>query len=214
MPKARRVQTVKTSKKESSKRNENDSYLTPQPLADAICARLKKDVASTPGLIIEPSAGTGSFIRAARKVWGTDPEVHAIEINGRHRSQCESSGATRFHHGDWVETLQAWQPLGAVLVVGNPPFSLASEHIFASLEYLFPGSIVAFYLKMNFFGGAKREKHLWSQRQLKHVIPIIGRPSFKKTEKANNDTNEYGVFIWEVGYTGLATVGLPHIHWK
>jgi hypothetical protein len=166
-----------------------------------------------PYIIIEPSAGTGHFVRAARVEW-PNKEIHAVDVNSEFSAPCLEAGASKFHLGDWPQVLRDWQPVFSVLVLGNPPFSLAVEHILIALDYLFPGSRIAFYLKMNFFGGVDREKKLWRQRQLKHVIPIIGRPSFKKTKKASNDTNEYGLFIWEVGWDGPATVELPHIHWR
>lgn len=204
------------SRTKATKRTENDTYLTPQPLADAICLRLAQHFPS-PSLLIEPSAGTGNFVRAARKAWSPDTELHAVELNGRFDKSCESAGCSIFHKGDWVQVLQEWNldPYERqVLVFGNPPFVLATEHLLVGLDYLFPGSVIAFYLKMNFFGGEKRSHAIWSQKQLKHVIPVIGRPSFKKTENASNDTNEYGVFVWEIGYEGKPTVEFPHIRWK
>lgn len=193
-------------------RAENDFYPTPAPLASAICRRVSQLVPAGHFDVIEPSAGMGAFVRPLRVIWGLQPLI-AIDITADDRILREA-GADDVHKADWVEWVKTYKIDGPTLVVGNPPFSLAKEHISAGLDYLLPGSHICFLLKQNFFGGRDRVESFWGQGQLKHFIPIIPRPSFIKGAKSSTDTNEYGLFIWEVGYAGKATIEFPHIIWK
>jgi hypothetical protein len=201
-------------------RNKHDFYPTPLPLAKAICWRLGSLYHDKFDHVIEPSAGTGNFVVAAKWVWPHKP-LAAIEINGANEKDCLGAGANSFTCGDFTTVLRAWKPGGVAMVVGNPPFSLASEHAQVCHEVLAPGSIVAFLLKMNFFGGKERSVSFWPGHPLRYLIPIVGRPSFTKTELASNDTNEYGVFVWEKDWMTVPgrrqvrpEIIFPHITWK
>jgi hypothetical protein len=193
-------------------RAENDFYPTPNDLAVAICKRLSKVLPNGHFDVIEPSAGAGAFVRPLRELWGLQPLI-AIDINPNVQA-LRDAGADDVFKADWVSWAQTYKVDGPTLVVGNPPFSLAQEHISAGLDYLLPGSHICFLLKMNFFGGKERELTFWRQGQLRYFIPILGRPSFVKGAKSSTDFNEYGCFIWEVGYTGKPTIEFPHIIWK
>ncbi len=201
----------KEKKIESSERNEKDNYPTPQPTAQAICERLKI-LHPHPYELMEPSAGSGAFVKEARKLW-PDKKIRAIEIRKEEEENLQASGATEVY----IDSFELWLPghdlAPGQLFLGNPPFSIAETHVGIALQYLHEGDWVAFLLKMNFFGSHKRVKGIWTKGQLKHLIPVVPRPSFKTTEKASNDTNEYGVFIWEVGWWGPTTI-LPHIIWR
>lgn len=193
-------------------RSSEDNYPTPQPLVDAICDRLFKFLGQDFAFIVEPSAGNGNFVEAARRVWPFH-QVHAIDIRDE-RTSCMARGASSFTQGDWPAILRSWRPKGPGLVLGNPPFSMAAQHIAVVQEVMDPGTVVAFLLKMNFFGGKIRSRGFWPTAPFRCVIPIEGRPSFKKTELATNDTNEYGIFIFQNGWTEKPTIEFPHIIWK
>lgn len=193
-------------------RQENDYYPTPDPLAAAICKRLGEVLFNGHFDVIEPSAGSGAFVRPLREIWGLQPLI-AVDIEPNVQA-LHDAGADEIYKADWVEWVRSYKIDGPTLVVGNPPFSKATEHISAGLDYLLPGSHICFLLKLNFFGGKDRELTFWRQGQLRFLIPIIGRPSFVKGEKSSTDTNEYAVFIWEVGYAGPPVVLFPHIIWK
>lgn len=192
-----------------AEREANDFYPTPQPLADDICLRVSKLLPPVHFDVIEPSAGQGAFVRPLRELWGLQPLI-AIDIVADEKL-LRAAGADEVYRADWVEWIKSYKIEGPSLVVGNPPFNVAKEHIFAGLDYLLPGSHICFLLKQNFFGSRDREETIWRQGQLKYFIPLIPRPSFVR---GSTDTNEYAVFIWEVGYAGKATIELPHIVWK
>jgi hypothetical protein len=195
-----------------AERQANDFYPTPAPLAVAICRRIAKVLPNGHFDVIEPSAGAGAFVRPLRELWSLQPLI-AIDIDPNVEA-LRAAGADDIHTADWGTWVKTYRVDGPTLVVGNPPFSLAHEHISAGLDYLLPGSHICFLLKLNFFGGKERERVFWRQGQLRYLIPIIGRPTFVKGEKASNDTNEYGVFIWEVGFSGRPEILFPHIFWK
>ena len=194
-----------------AERQENDFYPTPDPLAVAICERVAKLLPPHHFEVIEPSAGAGAFVRPLREIWGLQPII-AIDIEPNVQA-LRDAGADDVFKADWVSWIQTYRIDGPTLVVGNPPFSLAKEHVLVGLDYLLPSSHICFLLKQNFFGSRDRLS-LWNQGQLRYFIPIIPRPSFVKGEKSSTDTNEYAVFIWEVGYSGKPTIELPHIVWK
>lgn len=198
---------------ESSERTIFDVYPTPIPVAAAICDRLIQYFPN-PQYIIEPSAGWGVFVREARRVWGPTIHIHANEIRGEEAQNLINSGASNVSHRDWAELIRSWKPAGQPLILGNPPFSLATEHIAAIMESCEKGTTAAFLLKQNLLGGVDRAKNFWPKHPYKFKIPLVPRPSFKKTAKASNDTNEYAVFFWEVGYVGPSVTVFPHIIWR
>jgi hypothetical protein len=211
----------KAAKVESSERSAFDFYPTPDELALAIVHRIKS-LYPNPARIIEPSAGSGAFVRAFRQEYPAK-HITAVELRNEEMDNLKAAGAHEIHirtWEEWVPYLPANSPHGITLVGGNFPFSLAAEHIKLGLDYLLPGSWIFSLLKDNFLGSYERlgcfgpPGDIWNHGQLKHIIPIVPRPSFKTTGKASNDTNEYSCFIWEVDWTGPSTILFPHIKWK
>ena len=193
-------------------RQANDFYPTPDLLAVAICRRIKLILPGYYHMVVEPSAGDGAFVRPLRELWSTRP-LWAVDPFCNIK-KLEEAGADRVFKEDWVKWVENDGTCGPTLVAGNPPFNLAQEHISAGLDHLMPKSHICFLLKLNFFGGRERESTFWRQGQLKHLVPILPRPSFVKGAKSSTDFNEYGLFIWEVGYPGKPTIEFPHIIWK
>jgi hypothetical protein len=192
-------------------RSENDFYPTPQPVADAICARMSLELEGRHfDRIIEPSCGNGAFIRPLARLWNRP--VIGVDIDP---GADASAGVAIIYKGDWAYWIRHNPQHGRTLVIGNPPFSLAAEHILAGLENLATGSLVCFLLKQNFFGSEDRRSNFWTKGHcLRWFIPIVGRPSFVRGEKSSTDTNEYAVFCFEVGHTGNPEILFPHIEWK
>lgn len=203
-------------------RKENDAYHTPQALADAICNRLKERI-GTPDLIIEPSAGTGAFVKAARKTWHRDPFILAVEPHEATYSY--ETCADSVYDETWEETikdLRAGPPiLDQTLVVGNPPYNLpgdghggnpttAERHIHLALDLLPSGAWAAFLLRASFVAGQGRYKRLYEDHPLKGFWPVLGRPSF--TNDGKTDQMEYAVFFWQKDYRG--PVDLEPLEWK
>lgn len=161
-------------------------------------------------MLIEPSAGSGRFVRAMRTAWPTSV-IAAVELRAEEEQNLKDSGATYVSIMDWVSWVSQCVFPQPVLSIGNPPFSLAQSHIEAGFQYLPTSSLICCLLRFSFFGGKDRNKTFWlkdGQKFLKHIIPIAPRPSFKK---GTSDNSEYAVFMFEKGFEGPATILEPII---
>ena len=165
-----------------------------------------------PAVVLEPSAGGGAFVKAARQTWKVN--VISVETRPGAAAELEKLRAGNVYQMDFLEFLKHCPLQDRTLVVGNPPYSLAQEHIMGCLDYLTPGDSVAFLLKVGFLGTKERANLLWKVGQCRYLVPILGRPSFIKGDHACSDVNEYALFIWEAGYAGPMIVRFPHIRWK
>lgn len=125
------TKTATNTKGGNTPRIVNDRYLTPGSLARAICEKLKEAI-GRPDTIIEPSAGGGSFIRAARDVWGVAPEIIAVEVDRRSNAdELDTAGADRVIYGQWESCHEEVPRFKGsdrrILILGNPPFDLPED---------------------------------------------------------------------------------------
>lgn len=193
-------------------RNTDDAYFTPPKLAEAICRRLR-DTIGEMHLIVEPSAGAGTFIEAARRHWLT-ARIGGVEPNPPQRF-FDLLGANVFSIASrlsWEQenTLidEAITESPRVLILGNPPFLLAEEHVRLALSRLGHDTAtepqpryLSFLLRASFLAGDKRARGLHlGVGGLRYVWHVVGRPSF--TGDGKTDGAEYCVAVWQAGYRG------------
>jgi hypothetical protein len=185
----------------------NDAYFTPPALAAAICRVLVHEVVGAVGDILEPSAGSGSFVRAARVAWAQaticaedidQAAVDALNLWGAEDRRFTANVPSPNHASSFS------------LVIGNCPYTNAEEHVRAALARTRHGGYVAMLLRLSFLAGAKRAA-LYIEHPLWALIPIAGRPSF--TGKGN-DNSEYGVMIWRVGFAGPGLGVMKPLIWR
>ncbi len=189
-------------------RRPEDDYQTDATLALEITKRLA-ELIPPPKRIVEPSAGVGAFVKAARIVW-PDAHVTAVEV----RPECETAlkelGANQVVIDDlgWENTLGGFKDYD--LVLGNPPYSHAQQHAELGLTRLNPGGHLAFLLRMAFLNSQSRVETLWSKPtdRLRYLLPLAQRPSF--TGDGKTEHSEYAQYIWEKDWTGDATL-LKHL---
>lgn len=205
--KERRAAQVK--EKKVTKRLEMDAYMTPLPLARAIARRLKV-LGVDPKYILEPSAGTGNFARAAHEVWPNslisivEPDRKRFDATIALRDEQKNLVCTDGMNVPFEETTQTF--LGYPnLILGNPPYSCALEHVRRALRY---GHYTAFLLRMSFLASQERVENFWDQLQeqaagLRWLIPLAQRPSF--TGKGT-DNSEYAVYVWQQGWVKKAEI--------
>lgn len=187
-------------------RFKDDAYFTPRSLSKAIAFRLRDAFAEEDSghanirHILEPSAGDGSFVEAARSAW-PHARITAIEPN---RVGAASPNVRQVH-----ATFETWcaKSHEVDLVIGNPPYMLAEEHVALARQ---TGTWVAFLLRLSFLGSQARAKTVWASPGLRWLIPISRRPSFTG---GGSDASEYAVFVWQRGFTGNAEI-LPHLQWS
>jgi SAM-dependent methyltransferase len=84
----------------------------------------------------------------------------------------------------------------ADIVIGNPPYSQAAEWVryFTSLRQGGRPNTVAFLLRLNFLGSAKKRLDILQGPMTPDVYVLSKRPSF--TGDGKTDATEYGWFVW------------------
>lgn len=200
------------------KRRDKDLYETPSDCSMAICKRLEAvlKLGDDPR-IIEPSAGSGSFVKAARAVW-PQAIILAVDLHHENGKALHKAGATSYTTGRWQG--QDVGGFGADLIVGNPPFSEAEEHFRHAFNVVAPAGYVALLLPTSFLCSQTRCKDLWRPTNaggligfggLRYFFPIAERPSF--TDDGGTDMTEYGVFVWKRNFSMNPEI-LPPLWWK
>lgn len=221
-----------------AKRVAGDSYPTPDALALKIAqAHDARSDTLVPRAILEPSAGSGAFVRAARACW-PGARVTAIEPDPDKRLTLHNAGTDTAHVGT-LETF-AHAPVYD-LILGNPPYSLAQRHVALCLDLLAPGGSLVFLLRLAFLASQKRAAFLRANPPLR-VDVLSGRPSFVWTwtcracgykfttvphghvdtcanpacgeaytqamfARTTTDATDYAVFTWRQGYSGETRLG-------
>jgi len=176
-------------------RRDGDTYYTPDAVARACVTTLPSP--QTGEWILEPSAGGGAFMRAAKTRWpaanilGVDIDPYApIAYAADFRVLC-------------VDFLQYNPPTKPAWVIGNPPFSDAEAHVRHALKLAIVG--VAFLLRLAFLESTKRAA-FWGEHPPAEVHVLSRRPSFTG---GGTDSAAYGWFVWTIGHQAEA----PRLFW-
>lgn len=207
-----------------AKRREADFYPTPDELAE----RIVRAVGRYPNRILEPSAGDGAFVRACRANW-RHARVSQVEP-GPHHFDPEVDG-----YRATIEEFAARLPDARFdLIIGNPPFSLAEEHVRLCIGMLAPGGRLVFLLRLAFLETKKRAK-FWCECPPARITVLEDRPSFcwswsckakhkwtsapgvkhthcpecgsEKLKITKTDACAYAVFEWRQGFAGKPELG-------
>lgn len=163
------------------KRTPADFYPTP-----SWCVTRVLDAIPLPGgEWLEPCAGDGAIIRAARQT-RRDVAWQAVEL----RKECEHDlerevGPDRFVCCDFLEW-RAGRKFDVLLT--NPPYSLAESFLLAGFA---AANHVVLLLRLNFLASAKRADLMRSRAPDVYVLP--NRPSFSGH---GTDSVEYAWFHW------------------
>lgn len=187
-----------------------DQYSTPSGLALAITNHLAQHLPAPPALVVEPSAGVGPFIEAARTTW-PQAEIHAVDYDHHLEHKCRTAGADAFYAMPWEDYAQKFKPDEfPVLVLGNPPYTNAQEHIEAALAFIGENEgHLAFLLRLNFLAGLRRARTLYAESRLCYIAPVAPRPSFAFK---GTDPTEYMLTVWRNGSAGALL--LPPLIWN
>lgn len=193
-----------------------DAYMTPQNLATACVDTAIKTIHVRPARmrILEPSAGVGAFVRPLSH----HGAVTANEVDKRFAGELRRSGASKIRIGK-TETLKG-QPYD--LILGNPPYSLAAEHVAHLMGLLKPDGRLFFLLRVNFLGARIREV-FWNEHPPHALHVIRPRPYFLDSEgfrlkgkngQRSSDATEYALFEWRVRKRPASPKPFRFIGWE
>lgn len=175
-----------------AERDALDRYYTPDDLASAIVRHIVAPHLTPGDVVIEPSAGGGSFVRALQ---AAEARVLAIDIDPD-APALHDGDADWTMRGDWSEV--AHRPSGAVAVVGNPPYRGWEAHAEAAIQC---APVVAMLLRSAATSGGERAEW-WAAHPHAEKWELSERPSFTG---GGTDSSDYCVIVWLRGRTGPAT---------
>lgn len=164
-------------------RRDRDYYATP-----AWCTELVLDRLDGPDRILEPSCGDGAILRVLRERVPSHVELHGVEID---RSRFDMVvGTAVVMLADFL-TLDPSSAEPYDLVITNPPFSLASDFVQRSLDWLTPNGVALFLLPLSFLASQRRAP--WLAKHCPDVWPLSRRPSFTG---GGTDAVDYAWMRW------------------
>lgn len=152
-------------------RDELERFYTPDRLA-ALCLERVQASRRWPtdqrrvARVVEPSCGGGAFVRAARERWPF-ATVNGFDVDP------EAVGLELADDGQAVDFLEV-EPGECDVVVGNPPFGPALEHVRRALAW--QPYAVAFILPLARLEGTKGWGAFLDEHPPEAVHPIAGRP--------------------------------------
>lgn len=113
----------------SKNKIEFGDFQTPTKLARKICLLLRR-IGVCPTSVVEPTCGTGNFLRMAIEEFPESRDFIGFEINPKYVKIAQQIEKTRvslvnFFAHNWVETFNEME--GDILVIGNPPWVTNSQ---------------------------------------------------------------------------------------
>lgn len=180
-----------------------DRYYTPVATARRLLPLVLPD--GTPGLrVLEPHVGGGAFVAAAREVW-PGCRVHGLDVD-RYAAGlvlCDVSAAS-----DW----RTYPPWLANVLVGNPPYRDAHDHISLVIDAVTRGTVqhAALLLRSTVLTSG-----WWSQitacpgREPAELHMIVGRlsfggPAMQKRAALRLGTSDAAGSVWVIWRHGHA----------
>jgi hypothetical protein len=182
-----------------------DAYYTPVRLAVTIARHVQLKRGHV-GRILEPSCGDGAFVMACRSVW---PESHITAIDVNQYAGGLTMADMSFCCSFKGESSQFESGYPYDLIIGNPPFKHAAEHIDHAFTLLRPRGVIAMLLPLSFLGGhGKARGWFWKKHGApKRIDTITPRPSFEGQK--GTAATEYAAMMW-----GGVEPGNDFVRWE
>lgn len=169
-----------------------DAYYTPRACALACVRTVLTHHVNISGFhpvrVVEPQVGDGAWVEAIRAELGARAHVVGYDIDPGARGLEHVDEAVT---GDWL-THASNETARAHLIVGNPPFSGAREHVEAAIA---TGATCAFLLRIGFLASRSR-RDLWRESPPTAVYSLVERPGFLGVN-GKTDSQEYALFVWQ-----------------
>ena len=186
-------------------RRASDYYPTQIEVCRSVCREMAHMVRLEQPRILDPGAGDGVWGEAAREVW---PKAYIVGVELR--TVPAHPAYDQWKQIDYVQ--QTNRLLDFDLVIGNPPYSLASEFSTVSYAALTDRAWMAFLLPNGFMHSGTRRRKLWPMMPLRYYYVMPERPSFVKEPYVNNagklvkpgntDATDYAIYVWQKNYIG------------
>jgi hypothetical protein len=179
-------------------RDEYDWYVEPKE-----CSRALFDLVKFDGEIWDPACGMGNIISSAKEY---DHVTFSSDIVKRY-SGCD----------EVIDFFQISTQRRADNIVCNPPFGLSEPFIQKSLEITRVGGKIACILPLVWMAGFSKKRNWLPVSPLRFVFPISPRPSMPpgavilQGEKPGNGTKDFAWFVWEKGFSGVASLEFMNI---
>lgn len=193
-----KVYTVLGSSNHYGERENNDFYATSKSSVEALFPLLEKHRIQLNGIAIEPSVGNGNILQVLSEHYtGEYFPFLAYDIVDR--------GWPNTTIIDWMQVKEL--PNEEKFIIGNPPYSLAMEHIKHGLDLLNNGEYSIHLLKIQFLEGQKRRK-FFEEYPPKFIFVFSERQNCYKNniEIGNSSAICYCWYVWEKGFKGNPTI--------
>ena len=190
-------------------RRSDDAYDTHPSVALACVEWLARNTAP-PQRVLDPTAGAGPFVRAARACW-PEAKIAAVDIRGDVQAEAHAAGANVSLTADALQ-LPADLVGMCDLIVTNPPFCIADQLLLHLYPAMREGARLAFLLSVTWLGSKERWEPggAWVTAPLASLSVIVPRPHFGMS---HSPKFEAGLFVWVKGHTGPAYLADP-IRWS
>lgn len=177
--------------------DELERCYTPDALAEAVVAAVLPHPVWHYPRVVEPSVGGGAFVRSIRKrmhsahVMGVDLDPEALGLEPCHNAVGGLSWCSSELDGPGFRDVFCWSEVD--LVIGNPPFAAAADHVLTARRRC-PAAVIAFILPLANLGVQKWQV-LFRAHPVAVVHTIVGRPWPKLVR-------ETAVFEWRPEHQG------------
>ena len=173
-----------------SKRIDQDVYFTPEKTTRNFLDNFPMDLNNKS--ILEPSAGNGSICKVIKEKY-PDAYIFANEIR---EEENESLGkySDVIYNNDFLTMTKGYN---YDLIIGNPPFSLASEFLEQCFQISGENTVIAMLLRLSFLE-SKRRYNFWQKNPVSDLYILSERPSFIN---GKTDSCAYCWFVWQKNST-------------
>lgn len=180
-----------------------DLFETPQALAETALRVIGEEYSGFAAVrrstLLEPSAGSGNLIRAARAVLPSAPRITAVEINPAQAPLLQGVADEVACPSEFL----SWSWLGPgrgrkwSLIIGNPPYSEGLAELFVErcLGLLCSGGRLIMHLRLEFLESAGRARFF----EHEHEGLLVHSKRISYTGDGMADKYGRAWFVWRAG---------------
>lgn len=157
--------------------------------------------------ILDPGAGDGAWGRVIKQA---NPSAYIVGVE-KYDYAVVPDCYDEWYKEDFVTEYRPDKPFD--LIVGNPPFKLATEFICKAYSILSHGGLLSFLLRLAFLETQKRQVGIFSNMPPRFVYVSSKRVPFKPKVGKPRTTVAYAQYIWQRDYN-VSDIVLRHFNWQ